>query len=96
MPSAPTDTRAGLKEILRGKRRADPIKSELDEYLSEVLDDADFEDSFDILAWWKLKAARYHVLSRLVRDVLAVPMSIVASESTFSTSGRTLHMLGIN
>jgi hypothetical protein len=35
-------------------------------------------------------ASRYQVLSKMARDVLAVPISTVASESVFSTGGRIL------
>ncbi|KAJ1688097.1 hypothetical protein LUZ63_019487 [Rhynchospora breviuscula] len=85
-----TDTRAGLKNFLNDKKQADPILSELDQYLSEPLDSCNLDDDFDILSWWKLKSPKYPVLSRLARDILAVPISTVASESTFSTAGRTL------
>lgn len=33
---------------------------------------------------------RYHVLAKMARDVLAIPVSTVASEFTFSTGGRVL------
>jgi hAT family C-terminal dimerisation region len=49
------------------------------------------DDDFDILAWWKLKGTKYPVLARLTRDILVVPISTVASESTFSISGRILN-----
>lgn len=45
---------------------------------------------FDILSWWKANQVTYHVLSRLARDVLAVQVSIVASECAFSSSGRVV------
>ena len=48
------------------------------------------DDSFDILGWWKVNAPRYKVLSQIARDVLAVPVSTVASESAFSTGRRIL------
>jgi hAT family C-terminal dimerisation region len=86
-----SDTRAGLKDHLRGKKTSEPIKSELEDYLTDGLDEASLDDEFDILTWWKLKAPKYPVLSRLTRDILAVPISTVAFESTFSTSGRTLN-----
>ncbi|XP_019163642.1 PREDICTED: zinc finger BED domain-containing protein RICESLEEPER 2-like [Ipomoea nil] len=45
---------------------------------------------FDILRWWKLNSERFPTLSKMARDVLAVPISTVVSESAFSTSGRVL------
>ncbi|GKV27964.1 hypothetical protein SLEP1_g37074 [Rubroshorea leprosula] len=62
--------------------------SELDKYLAE----ATKEDNPDlnILAWWKLNSPRFLVLGVMAKDVLAVPISIVALESCFSTSGRVL------
>ncbi|XP_019173846.1 PREDICTED: zinc finger BED domain-containing protein RICESLEEPER 2-like [Ipomoea nil] len=63
-------------------------KTELEVYLSEVI--VDDEDSFDLLRWWKLNSDRFPVLSKMARDVLAVPISTVASEPAFSTSGRVL------
>ena len=45
---------------------------------------------FKILGWWKANSDRYQVLSKLARDVLAVPVSTVASKSAFSTGGRIL------
>ncbi|KAJ3688631.1 hypothetical protein LUZ61_017795 [Rhynchospora tenuis] len=85
-----SDTRAGLKNFLNDKKQADPQLSELDQYIAEPLDPCSLDDDFDILSWWKLKAPKFPVLSKLARDVLAVPISTVASESTFSTAGRTL------
>lgn len=43
------------------------------------------------LKWWKENAARFPILARIARDVLAVPVSTVASELAFSTSGRILN-----
>ena len=60
------------------------------QYLHEEVDEASLDDQFDVLAWWKLKAPKFPKLARLVRDILAVPISTVASESTFSSSGRIL------
>ncbi|XP_057953181.1 zinc finger BED domain-containing protein RICESLEEPER 2-like [Malania oleifera] len=63
-------------------------KSELDRYLGE--DCEEDVEGFDILEWWRLNSQRFPVLSHMVRDVLAVPISTVASESAFSTGGRVL------
>nr|XP_009782796.1 PREDICTED: zinc finger BED domain-containing protein RICESLEEPER 2-like [Nicotiana sylvestris] len=63
-------------------------KSELDKYISE--EQEPFSEEFDILSWWKTHAPRFPILSELARDVLAIPISSVASEYTFSTGGRIL------
>jgi hypothetical protein len=63
-------------------------KSELDKYLAE--DTEDVEMKLDILAWWKINESRFPVLVHLARDVLAIPISTISSESAFSTSGRIL------
>ena len=45
---------------------------------------------FEILGWWKANSDRYQVLSKMARDVLAIPVSTVAFESEFSTEGHIL------
>ncbi|XP_057432302.1 zinc finger BED domain-containing protein DAYSLEEPER-like [Lotus japonicus] len=57
-------------------------------YLEEAV--LPFEEPFDILGWWKQNGLKYPSLQMAARDFLAIPISTVASESTFSTSGRFL------
>jgi len=45
---------------------------------------------FDILLWWKVNGSKYGALSLIAKDVLAIPVSTVASESAFNTSERIL------
>jgi hypothetical protein len=45
---------------------------------------------FDILSWWKTHQDVYPVLSMLARDVLAIQVPTVASESAFSAGGRVI------
>lgn len=59
-------------------------KSELELYLAEPV--KKLNDNIDILDYWSKSAARYPQLARLARDILAVPVSSVASESAFSLS----------
>nr|GEY21590.1 zinc finger BED domain-containing protein RICESLEEPER 2 [Tanacetum cinerariifolium] len=46
--------------------------------------------TFDILGFWKEKETMFPVLSRMAMDLISVQASSVASEFTFSTSGRAL------
>ncbi|XP_052483904.1 zinc finger BED domain-containing protein RICESLEEPER 3-like [Gossypium raimondii] len=62
--------------------------SELDKYLAEA--NEEFVEDFDILLWWKVNSPRFPTLSKIARDVLAIPVSTVASESAFSTGGCVL------
>jgi len=45
---------------------------------------------FDVLGWWKINASKYPIIAAIARDVLAMSISTVASESVFSTGGRIL------
>lgn len=63
-----------------------PIKSELDKYMEESLE----TKALDILHWWRLNFGQFLVLANIARDVLAIPVTIVTSNSTFSTGGRVL------
>jgi len=77
-----------LRKKLKGPEGGGMMKTELQKYLQEELEDDEIGD--DVLGWWKIHGPRYPVLARMARDVLAVPVSTVASESAFSTGGRTL------
>ncbi|KAI5316316.1 hypothetical protein L3X38_036023 [Prunus dulcis] len=48
---------------------------------------------FDILSWWKTNGIKYPTLHDIARNILAIPVSTVASESAFSTSGRIVSPL---
>lgn len=49
-----------------------------------------YEDDFDILLWWRDHKLTYPVLSIMAKDIMAVPVSTVSSESCFSLTGRTI------
>ena len=59
--------------------------SELDKYVNEKYEDDDAK--FDILKWWKTNCIRFPILSKMVCDMLAIPIPTVASEYAFSTEG---------
>jgi hAT family C-terminal dimerisation region len=50
----------------------------------------DEDGSFDVLKWWSQNYNKFLILSKLTRDVLCIPIMIVAFESTFSVEGRVL------
>ncbi|KAJ3685855.1 hypothetical protein LUZ61_015019 [Rhynchospora tenuis] len=85
-----SDTRAGLQNFLSDMRSAEPNKTEMEQYLCDALDDTRLDAQFDCLMWWKVKSTKYPIMARLARDILAIPISTVASESTFSTTDRIL------
>ncbi|KAJ1700660.1 hypothetical protein LUZ63_000439 [Rhynchospora breviuscula] len=86
-----TNMRRGLAMFIEESMTSESTKSELDMYLEERNVPGLDDDGFDILAWWKCNGPKYPVLSQLVRDLLGVPVSTVASESAFSTGGRILN-----
>lgn len=47
-------------------------------------------EEFDVLRWWKRNQDQYPILAKMARDFLAIPLSTVASESTFSTAGMVI------
>ena len=44
----------------------------------------------DALSWWGINGHRFPIVSRMALDMLAIPLSTVASESAFSAGGRHL------
>ncbi|KAH9800864.1 putative RNA methyltransferase [Citrus sinensis] len=64
------------------------VADELDSYLDEKV--IPRMEDFNILSWWKTNANRYPTLARIARDILAIPITTVASESVFNTSGRVI------
>lgn len=69
------------------RARKEPV-SELDAYLEEpallIVKD------FDVLGFWEQNTIKYPVLAAMATDFLAIPLSIVSSESAFSLNGRIL------
>ena len=63
-------------------------KSEFDSYLEEKTLPGGGIHDFDVLSWWKTNGIKYPIMSEIARDILAIPISTVASESSFSTRGR--------
>ncbi|KAM0908961.1 hypothetical protein ACQ4PT_015049 [Festuca glaucescens] len=77
------DPLAEWDQYMKSKRQQS--SNELDQYLKEQLTSR--KEKVDMLHWWKTKSEIYPVLSKIARDVLAIPASTVPSESAFSTGG---------
>ncbi|CAN1289650.1 Zinc finger BED domain-containing protein RICESLEEPER 1 [Linum perenne] len=90
-----TESDKSIEEYLKGRYKRQKLveeaeelsKSELDRYLEAKCVNQD-EENFDILAWWKRNSSDYPILGLMAKDILAVQVSTVASESVFSTGGR--------
>ena len=63
-------------------------KTQLELYLDEPR--VDRNAKLDILAFWKGNEFRYPEVAAMARDVLSIPVSTVALESTFSVGGRVI------
>ncbi|KAK2642793.1 hypothetical protein Ddye_024556 [Dipteronia dyeriana] len=63
-------------------------KSEVNLYLLECAEK--LNERFNVLAWWKNSLVKFPILSLIAREVFAIPVSTMASESAFSTGSRIL------
>ncbi|KAL6516465.1 hypothetical protein OROGR_019770 [Orobanche gracilis] len=87
----------GMSEFLdqiSSEENVQPQKNELDAYFEDgrlTKENAPGIDivKLDALKWWK-DSSKYKVLSRLAADILAIPISTVASEATFSVGTRVI------
>ena len=64
------------------------VQSQLDIYLDEG---SYVGNDLDMLEYWKLNKHRFLELSIMACDILSIPITTVASESSFSIGGRILH-----
>ena len=65
------------------------LQGEIEQYLSDAL--LPYVEKFNVLDWWKVAGTRYPTLRKVARDIFSIPVTTVASESTFSTSGRIIN-----
>ncbi|XP_047326863.1 zinc finger BED domain-containing protein RICESLEEPER 1-like [Impatiens glandulifera] len=70
---------------------SEPSKSELLDYLEKGrLKKSEIPKDFSCLDWWKMNILQYPVLSKMVADILPIPVSSVASEAKFSARTRVI------
>lgn len=63
--------------------------NELEKYMADPPLRFSGTGNFDILSWWK-NQIEYPIMAQIARDLLAVQVSTVASESAFSSGGRVV------
>ncbi|KAA8544307.1 hypothetical protein F0562_022319 [Nyssa sinensis] len=81
-----------LGHVSRTVDTIQPSKSDLDIYLDEsaFICAEGSANKFDIMEWWKANTLKFRILSKMARDILSIPITSVASESTFSAGGRVI------
>lgn len=73
------------------------VSHEVDKYLKDPLEfTTKGEYDFPILMWWKINGPKYLVQAAIVKDVMAVQVSTIASEASFSTRERMVDSFRIS
>ncbi|KAL7135289.1 hypothetical protein ABFS83_11G083600 [Erythranthe nasuta] len=65
-------------------------QSQLEKYLNQPLLDRKQFPNLNVLDYWKGNATTYPEVAQMARDILSIPITTVASESTFSHGGRII------
>ncbi|KAK4370496.1 hypothetical protein RND71_009971 [Anisodus tanguticus] len=76
-----------LEEFDMFESQLESSLAQLDLYLKEASLDRKTNPNLDVLGFWKDNRLRYLELSLMARDVLSVPITTIASESSFSIGG---------
>uniref|UniRef100_A0A3Q7H8E0 HAT C-terminal dimerisation domain-containing protein n=1 Tax=Solanum lycopersicum TaxID=4081 RepID=A0A3Q7H8E0_SOLLC len=62
-------------------------RDDFEEYLNQSLENLEIKDgNEDLLGWWSRRSDAFPTLSKMVRDILAIQASSVASEAAFSAA----------
>ncbi|GAA0144787.1 hypothetical protein LIER_36006 [Lithospermum erythrorhizon] len=75
-----------FENFVKEKATIEPEKFKLEIYLEEGT--LVCNNPFDVLGWWKANELKYPILPRVAYDMLANPVTTVASEATFSAGSR--------
>ncbi|XP_021747193.1 uncharacterized protein LOC110713034 [Chenopodium quinoa] len=67
------------------------LSMEIDSYLCTPRQPTYEGQNYDVLKYWESKISVYPILAVMVKDVLAIPITSVAYESSFSMGGRILN-----
>jgi len=88
------DMEVDVNTLARFKRHLQEVdnvenKNEVERYLIYGCEDPN-DDKLYILGWWKSNVLKYKTLLKVAQLVLGIHISIIASESAFTTGGRIL------
>jgi hypothetical protein len=75
-------------KILSKEPEVSYVHTELDLYLDEPT--LSRTQELNIISWWQYVGVKYPTLRKISRDIMAIPVITVASESVFSIRGRVI------
>ena len=58
-------------------------------YLKDTVEDPN-NLKLNVLLWWRVNGSRYPIMEKIAKDVLVIPVSTVASESSFNIGRRII------
>ncbi|XP_050379504.1 zinc finger BED domain-containing protein RICESLEEPER 3-like [Argentina anserina] len=78
-----------MKKVKTSPQVIESIEADLKKVLMKIYVNL-LSKGFEIAKWWKGNEATYPVLSKLAKDIFAIPCSTVASENAFSLRDRVV------
>ncbi|KAM7506694.1 hypothetical protein LguiA_017147 [Lonicera macranthoides] len=80
-----------LKALVQERREQQlhEISNEVDKYFAAPFENP-LSGEFDLLKWWKGNTINFPILSKIAKDIFAIPTSTVASENAFSLGRRVV------
>ena len=70
-------------------------KSQLDLYLEEPRLSKKKNSKLEVLSWWKENYNRFPMLSLMARDLMSIPITTIASKSSFSIGKKNSYYVSI-
>ncbi|KAL9689123.1 hypothetical protein QQ045_033555 [Rhodiola kirilowii] len=73
----------------RHAMQTDEITNDLDSYFADA-PEAALNKEFKLMEWWMVNQFKYPIVSKIAKDIFAIPSSTVASEAAFSLGKRVV------
>lgn len=84
-----SDLGIDMSEFRVKRARVDTVVS-IDDEIKRYESFPAVSDNTDVLLWWKSMSSQFPVLSKVARDLLAIPGSSASSERAFSAGGNMI------